>query len=690
MREQISVCCSGRAFWTVFALKIICGSLMASHYLRDLFVPFVRFFVESGFANPWDEFLRRGAIDAFPYSSTMLAAFTVPQVIVSLIFRGSANIPDAVQLLIMRVPLLVSDLIIYFTLCRWFGESSRRSVLLVYWCSPILFFISYVYGHFDVIPTAFLFLSISAALDQRPSLSGLFLGLGIGAKFHLAAAAPLLAFYLWKNAAIGRRRRDVAVYLSTLAAVVFALIAPLLGSEGYRTLVLGAKESKWIMDVAWTMPNGARLLICPAALVALILHFFSYQRVIRDVLVLYIGLLYAVIIVLVPPMTGWGYWCVPFLCFFLIRQDAVRYAPFWAYTAAYLVYFGFLAKDIAFVPLERWSLPLDLSNARFLVFTGMQTSLALVAVWVYRIGIRSYAQYKSFRPHVAVGIAGDSGSGKHTLAASLAIVTGLPQTVRLHGDDYHRWPRGHEAWETLTHLDPRSNYFRQPIQHIHELKSGQAISTTRYDHASGTFTDEVTLQPGRFVLFEGLHPFVFQRMRDAFDIKIFLGTDENLRRYWKVGRDTKKRGYSVEKVMHEIERRSEDARRYVAPQAEFADWVIEYFTDGELDPATPVSDLRLRARHSVSNRIMEIEGLVDEFSKYNSEHFHVNWFLGPDLKRQIVEVDGKLAPSDVARIALNVFPDLFDWLKFRPEWQSDMNGVNQLMFIALLRDAMAR
>jgi hypothetical protein len=43
--------------------------------------------------------------------------------------------------------------------------------------------------------------------------------------------------------------------------------------------------------------------------------------------------------------------------------------------------------------------------------------------------------------------------------------------------------------------------------------------------------------------------------RQGGEVKVFVDTDEGLRRDWKVARDVKKRGYSPERVLAEIERR---------------------------------------------------------------------------------------------------------------------------------------
>ncbi len=660
-------------FLTALVVKLICAGLFGSHYLRDMFIPFVQYFVSSGFSNPWNEFLQRGVTDAFPYSTTMLFALAAPQVVLKTLFGGFENVPAFLTLLSMRLPLLLADAAIFAVLCRWAG-SAKRLVLWLYWCSPIVFFITYIYGHFDVLPTALLIASIYFAIGQRSAVSGLFMGAAILAKFHVAAATPLVVFYLWKNLPSNRRTIGPLLFAFSCTAAVALLGGPVFSSAGYQALVLGAKESSWVMQAAFPMANDMRLLICPAVLAGLLLHFLSYHRVTRDVLIMYTGLLYTALIVLVTPQPGWALWCVPFLYYFLIRHDAARYVPFWVYTFAYLVYFSYFSKGTALTPVE------GMDTARMLVFTVMQTSLALVALWVYRIGIRSYAQYKTYRPHVVIGIAGDSAAGKHTLADTLTSVTGEGQTVRLHGDDYHRWPREHEAWQSVTHLDPRSNYFQEPVKHLKDLKNGQSVTVAHYDHASGSFSAPEALSSNRFITFEGLHPFVFQGMRDIFDIKIFLDTDENLRRSWKLKRDTEKRGHAKEKVLAEIDRREEDARKYVRPQSAFADWTIQY--------GMPNGSDNLTVRHEVSSDVVEIEGIMDALSQESG--WKGTWYMAPDLRRQVIEMEGPLSAEAVERAAHRVFPDLLELIKSKPAWKSGLDGLSQLLFIAVLNTALKK
>jgi uridine kinase len=285
-----------------------------------------------------------------------------------------------------------------------------------------------------------------------------------------------------------------------------------------------------------------------------------------------------------------------------------------------------------------------------------------------------------------VGIGGDSASGKDTLAGTLISFLGSRDTVRLHGDDYHRWPRGHEAWNSQTHLDPRSNYFRQPIEHIQELKSGGSIHKSEYDHARGEFGPPAVVHPNRFIVFDGLHPFVFERMRSVFDIKIFLATHEPLRQHWKIQRDMQSRGHAREKVTAEIERRQTDSTRYIQPQAAFADWVIEYLP---LDPVDGggsgalVERVPLKVRHRLSSAILHMEALMDQLSNHKTS-LQLFWSMEQDLHRQVFEVSGTLSAADVESIAYRIFPNVDDYLGSRPAWKADLSGICQLVFLVLL------
>ena len=66
-------------------------------------------------------------------------------------------------------------------------------------------------------------------------------------------------------------------------------------------------------------------------------------------------------------------------------------------------------------------------------------------------------------------------------------------------------------------------------------------------------------------------------------MRIFLDTDINLKYFWKIKRDTYKRGYSVEQVLEKIRVRENDHQQYIIPQKENSDLQIRFFTDKDFN-----------------------------------------------------------------------------------------------------------
>lgn len=185
---------------------------------------------------------------------------------------------------------------------------------------------------------------------------------------------------------------------------------------------------------------------------------------------------------------------------------------------------------------------------------------------------------------IMLGLVGDSAAGKTTLTAGLVRALGAERVSVMCTDDYHRYDRAQRAERGITPLHPACNYLDILAQHLNLLRSGEPILKPVYNHRAGTFDPPVYLEPHEFVIAEGLHGFSTAALRDCFDIKVYLNPPEELRRRWKVQRDTAKRGYSTEQVLAELERRETDSAQFIRPQRGFADIVVRF------QPPAPPSD----------------------------------------------------------------------------------------------------
>jgi uridine kinase len=67
------------------------------------------------------------------------------------------------------------------------------------------------------------------------------------------------------------------------------------------------------------------------------------------------------------------------------------------------------------------------------------------------------------------------------------------------------------------------------------------------------------------------------KIKDILDVKIFMDTNRELIKKWKIQRDVNERGYSLEKVLKQIESREKDYEVYIAKQKQNADIIINFY-----------------------------------------------------------------------------------------------------------------
>ena len=180
------------------------------------------------------------------------------------------------------------------------------------------------------------------------------------------------------------------------------------------------------------------------------------------------------------------------------------------------------------------------------------------------------------RRPVMIAIAGDSAAGKTTLTRGIAEALGPDRATALCVDDYHRYDREERRHVPFTVLNPECNYIDGMDQHLQLLALGRPILKPVYDHSTGRLVRPVLVEPRDFVIVEGLLPLHTKLARACFDITVYLDPPEEIRRKWKLRRDTTERGYSPEQVLAELERREPESAAFIRPQRQWADIAVRF------------------------------------------------------------------------------------------------------------------
>jgi len=250
--------------------------------------------------------------------------------------------------------------------------------------------------------------------------------------------------------------------------------------------------------------------------------------------------------------------------------------------------------------------------------------------------------FKLVERPIIVGIVGDSAAGKTTLTAGIANILGPDKVVTICTDDYHRFNRSERAENGLSALDPDGNYIDILEQHIQLLRDGRPILKPIYNHDGGTLDRPHYVEPREFIILEGLLGYATRAMRDAYDVKVFLEPNEDLRIKWKIQRDCMKRGYTEAGVRASLEKRSTDSADFIQPQRTYADMVVNFYAP---ESRADETGAHLNVRHTLRPTLPhpDLTSILEVGAKKG---------LRLELAR---DIDGK--PVDVLEIAGDVDDD---------------------------------
>lgn len=186
-----------------------------------------------------------------------------------------------------------------------------------------------------------------------------------------------------------------------------------------------------------------------------------------------------------------------------------------------------------------------------------------------------------------IGICGGSGSGKTTVAEKLIEALGERQTVLLAQDsyykDHHELPLEVRAKVNFDH--PESVDFDLLIEHLQALKGNQPIDRPHYDFTCHLRTAGVQhLEPKPIIIVEGILILHEPRLREMFDLRVYVDTDADIRFIRRLRRDVRDRGRTMESVVEQYLNTVRPMHlKFVEPTKELAEIVIP---EGGKNPRT--------------------------------------------------------------------------------------------------------
>ena len=177
-----------------------------------------------------------------------------------------------------------------------------------------------------------------------------------------------------------------------------------------------------------------------------------------------------------------------------------------------------------------------------------------------------------------IGIAGGTGSGKTTVVKQIVDQSPENEVGVISQDSYYNdlshLERAERAKVNFDH--PSSIDFDLLIAHLKQLREGQTVQTPIYSFVEETRLGKTLSTPPRKVMIvEGILVLSNPKLRELFDIKIFVHADSDERLIRRLQRDIKERGHDLEQVPPRYQKAVKPMHeQFIEPSKGFADLII--------------------------------------------------------------------------------------------------------------------
>ncbi len=263
-------------------------------------------------------------------------------------------------LFLMKIPYLFFDILILVYFLKIFPRQVDQSRVLKYWwLNPIVIYLPYIWGQFDIIPTSITLIALYF-LARRPTAGAFLLGLAASYKNYPLMLLPLV---------ILARAKNIRQGLTMLTAGILPFILtclPFVRDSFFRDTVLFSWQSQKMLDFMWGI--GGDIGVYPFVIGYSLIAFWSYYyaRKTQDV---------------VGPITlsllwyyattnfhqQWFLWVLPFLVYQSVKSVSFRPMLMWVVLLFFLRLIS-LQGNVT-TELFVWIAPAidDLPKSRYLV-----------------------------------------------------------------------------------------------------------------------------------------------------------------------------------------------------------------------------------------------------------------------------------------------------------------------------------
>ena len=671
-------------FITGLALRFLLITFIEPVAVAHWYAPFLDLTATVATYDPWSIWITsQGSLIAFPYGYAMWLVF-FPMVILCKSVGISVIIAH-------QLTILIADICLLLTLSHLLPHR-RLFILLVYWLSPIVIIASYGLGFNDLIPALFLWLAIVFLKNTRFQAAGAFLAAAISAKLSMVLALPFFSIYLYNNRSL---RSRIPKFLTGFLLSICVLGLPFFLSPAGAQMLVHNPEIGKIYQLSLPLTADVSIYLSPVVFSIIVYYSWRVRRLNFDLFQATTGMGFLAIVLMTTASPGWFVWCLPFLVLYQAMSGRVAVFLVSLFSLTY-VFATLLVNSLDIISTSTPSFvealrvaPQQASRSVSLLQTTMVAIGLILLFRIWREAISRNDFFRLSRKPFVVGIAGDSGAGKDTFSKALTGLFGEHSVVRLSGDDYHLWDRQKPMWQVMTRLNPMANDLEGLCNDLLLLTDGKSVLSRHYDECTGRVSKPIKTNSNDFIIVSGLHTLYLPILRETYNIRIYLDTDEGIRRHFIDTENQKllSPDLSFSPLLHE--HINSDSIRFIRPQSQYADLILS------LQPIHTKILAGLDENHPLRMKlVVHTKNGFNELSLHRVLvgvcGLHVDVDVANDGSDVKMTIEGDVSSADVSMAAKMICPRVLDFLDVTPVWHDGMLGLMQLFALTHIGQSLTK
>jgi len=634
------------------------------------FVKFLQYWASNPTIDPWSTWLNSGGDpEAFPYGIGMLL-LGIPSGLTAHLFGGQSGS------VALTLTFLLCDCLVFKVLNRF----NVSDLVIATWAfSPVALFVTYLLGQTDIPLAVSLLMVMTLVRTKRWAWAGALMGFSVHLKLSALLVLPFFVVYAIQSP---RNRANLVRFFRSLTLMLLPGVTPVLYSEGFRTMVLGSRETGRLFDYSIQLGAPEPFLLVPVVYFAFLYVFWCQGRTTDGITITFAIAALVSVVLAAPSSVGWYLWGIPSILLLGINPGKTA-----------LIFLNIMQIAVvgkALVGMQEIPTRFSTSITIFHQTIGSRMGALLQTIvlvtgllWIISFVRRLIPQYDRLaigRTPFSVAIAGDSGTGKDSLTNALKRLFPTGECQVVEGDSYHLYERGAAEWSTLTHLNPLANDLAMMRDDALGARMRNIISPRTYDHRIGRFHQARAIAPGDLVVINGLHALYLNSADHVFDIGVYLEMEESLRCKLKIRRDIESRGVAEHVVRDSLARRRPDAERFIQPQKSEADLIFTILQDHSSSDSEMRLILRVQSiRQSFLYRLataMTSTVLVSHELKQGGKIGHLE-----------LTVDANdLSTDDLRALLQNLEQDLLEVLDPEPNFVAGPLGLESLIVLLAIAE----